>query len=142
MLSFRRMWLLIRETNGESSRRQCSWPWCCPRCQCMELGHLCARQCINNYVRNAQNMSNDNIVNVCHHKNKHRTSALDWASGMSLVAISRLRSGCHSEIKPACQTNAYPTSNRQRRQQTILAIDFPDSSIWRNRQSSRIQAQL
>ena len=34
-------------------------------CQCMELGHLCMRQCINNYGRNVRNMTNnDSIVIV------------------------------------------------------------------------------
>ena len=82
MLSFRknmvgRMWLLVRETIGESFRRQWSWPWYCPRCQCMELGHLCTRQCVSNYIRIIRNMSNnDSIVIVCRHKIKQRMSAM------------------------------------------------------------------
>ena len=48
-----RMWLLVWETNGESYLRQWSWLWCCQMCQCMELGHLCVRQCVSNYVRSS-----------------------------------------------------------------------------------------
>ena len=72
-----RMWLLVRETNGESFRRQWSWPWCCLRYQFIKLGHLCTRQCVSNYIRCARNMSNKgSIVIVCCRKIKQRTSAI------------------------------------------------------------------
>ena len=72
-----RMWLLVLETNGESFRRQWSWPWCCLRYQFIKLGHLYARQCVSNYIRCARNMSNNgSIVIVCRRKNKQRTSAI------------------------------------------------------------------
>ena len=39
----------------------------------MELGHLCKRQCISNYVRNVRNMSNnDSIVIVAAVKKQAR----------------------------------------------------------------------
>ena len=72
-----RMWLLVRETNGERFLRQWSLPYCCLRYQFIKLGHLCARQCVSNYIRYAQNMSNnDSIVIVCRRKIKQRTSAI------------------------------------------------------------------
>ena len=72
-----RMWLLVRETNGESFRRQWSLPWCSLMYQFIKLGHLCVRQCVSNYIRCARNMSNNgSIVIVCRRKNKQRESAI------------------------------------------------------------------
>ena len=72
-----RMWLPVWETNGKSFRRQWSWPWCCLRYQFIKLGHLCARQCVSNYIRFTRTMSNnDSIVIACRRKNKQRTIAI------------------------------------------------------------------